>query len=62
MELDIYTLAHEIKNPLSIAKGYLEMSNEGNFRKYKQLIDDNIREALDILDNIPSNVFDLFDP
>lgn len=51
MELDIYTLAHEIKNPLSIAKGYLEMSNEGNFKKFKELIDNNIKEALNILDN-----------
>lgn len=51
METDIYTLAHEIKNPLAIAKGYLEMSNEQNFSKYKDIISNNIKEALIILDN-----------
>lgn len=51
METDIYTLAHEIKNPLAIAKGYLEMSNEKNFLKYKELINNNILESLTILDN-----------
>ena len=51
METNIYTLAHEIKNPLAIAKGYLEMSNERNFSKYKDLINNNINEALSILDN-----------
>jgi len=51
MEIDIYALTHEIKNPLSIAKGYLEMSNQNNFAKYKELIDSNINEALNILDS-----------
>lgn len=51
METDIYTLAHEIKNPLAIAKGYLEMSNENNFSKYKELINNNIVESLNILDS-----------
>lgn len=51
METDIYTLAHEIKNPLAIAKGYLEMSTEKNFLQYKELINNNIKEAIDILDN-----------
>ena len=51
MEIDIYTLAHEIKNPLAIAKGYLEMSNQDNFNKYYDLINSNIMEALNILDN-----------
>lgn len=51
METNIYTLAHEIKNPLAIAKGYLEMSNETNFLKYKELINNNIDEALFILNN-----------
>ena len=51
MEIDIYTLAHEIKNPLAVASGYVEMSNEKNFSKYKELINNNIKEALQILDN-----------
>lgn len=50
MELDIYTLAHEIKNPLSIAKGYLEMSDCSNFLQNKDLINSNIMEAISILD------------
>lgn len=51
MEIDIFTLAHEIKNPLAISKGYLEMCNENNFSKYKDIIDSNINEALMILDS-----------
>lgn len=51
MEIDVYALTHEIKNPLSIAKGYLEMSNQTNFTKYKELINSNINEALNILDS-----------
>ena len=51
MEIDIYTLAHEIKNPLAVASGYVEMSNEKNFSKYKELINNNIKEALQILDS-----------
>ena len=51
MEIDVYALTHEIKNPLSIAKGYLEMSNKNSFDKYKELINSNINEALNILDS-----------
>lgn len=51
MEIDIFTLAHEIKNPLAIANGYLQMSNNENFMKYKEFIKNNIEEALMVLDN-----------
>ena len=51
MEIDIYTLAHEIKNPLAVANGYLEMSNSSSFSKYKDLIMENINESLNLLND-----------
>jgi signal transduction histidine kinase len=51
MKTDIYTLAHEIKNPLCVAKGYLEMMNEDNFQKYKGIIEEEITNSISILDN-----------
>lgn len=51
MNIDIFTLAHEIRNPLTISKGYLQMSNAKNFTKYKDIIEANMNEALMILDN-----------
>lgn len=51
MKTDIYTLAHEIKNPLCVANGYLEMMNEENFQKYKEIIKAEIKTSLEILDN-----------
>ena len=51
MEIDIYTLAHEIKNPLAVANGYLEMSNSNSFSKYKDLIMENINETLNLLND-----------
>lgn len=51
MKTDIYTLAHEVKNPLSVVKGYLEMMNEENFSKYKEIIQNEVNISLEILDN-----------
>ena len=51
MKTDIYTLAHEIKNPLCIVKGYLEMMNSDNFMKYKEVIKNEVNTSLMILDN-----------
>ena len=51
MKTDIYTLAHEVKNPLCVVKGYLEMLNKDNFLKYKEIIIDELNESINILDN-----------
>ncbi len=51
MKNDVYVLAHEIKNPLFVASGYLEMLNESNFLKYKNIIKDEIMNSLDILNS-----------
>ena len=49
MKNDIYTLAHEIRNPLSVVKGYLEMMNEENISKYKKIIQNQVDDSLNIL-------------
>ena len=49
MKNDIYTLAHEIRNPLCVVKGYLEMLDETNILKYKQIISQQVDESLTIL-------------
>jgi len=51
MKTDIYTLAHEVKNPLCVVKGYLEMLNKENFLKYKEIINDELNESINILDS-----------
>ena len=49
MKNDIYTLAHEIRNPLSVVKGYLEMLDETNISKYKKIIIKQVDDSLNIL-------------
>lgn len=51
MKVDIYTLVHEIKNPLAICKGYLSMLNSNNLERYKDIISCNLQESLNILNN-----------
>ena len=51
MKTDIYTLAHEIKNPLCVVKGYLEMMNKGNFERYREIIKNEVDDSIEILDN-----------
>ena len=51
MKNDIYTLAHEIRNPLSVVKGYLEMLNESNVSKYKKILQDEVNNSLNILND-----------
>ena len=48
---DIYVLAHEMKNPLCVARGYLEMLNEKNWNDYKEIIQKEIDNSLEILDD-----------
>ena len=49
MKDDIYTLAHEIRNPLCVVKGYLEMLDETNIFKYKKIIENQVNDSLTIL-------------
>ena len=51
MRNDIYTLAHEIKNPLCVVKGYLEMINETNLSKYKEIINNQVNDSLSVLND-----------
>ena len=51
MKEDIYTLAHEIRNPLCVVKGYLEMLDETNISKYKKIIMEQVDDSLNILND-----------
>ena len=51
MKVDVYTIAHEVKNPLCVVKGYLEMMNEENYERYKKIINDELNNSINILDN-----------
>ena len=51
MKNDLYVLAHEVKNPLCVASGYLEMLNSNNIEKYKAIIKEEINNSLDILNS-----------
>ena len=51
MKNDIYTLAHEIRNPLCVVKGYLEMLDETNLFKYKKIIENQVDDSLNILND-----------
>jgi len=51
MKDDIYVLAHEVKNPLCVVKGYLQMLDESNFLKYKEIINNQVDDSLSILND-----------
>ena len=51
MKNDIYVLAHEMRNPLCVVKGYLEMLNENNISKYKEIIKNQVDDSLNILND-----------
>lgn len=51
MKTDIYTLAHEIKNPLCVVNGYLEMMNSSNFAKCKEIIKKEVDTSIGLLNN-----------
>ena len=51
MKEDIYVLAHEMRNPLCVVKGYLEMLNETNVSKYKEIISNQVDDSLNILND-----------
>lgn len=51
MKNDIYTLAHEIRNPLCVVKGYLEMLDESNVFKYKKILQNEVNDSLVVLND-----------
>ena len=51
MKNDIYVLAHEMRNPLCVVKGYLEMLNEQNITKVKEIINNQVDDSLNILND-----------
>ena len=51
MKDDIYVLAHEMRNPLCVVKGYLEMLNEANISDYKMIILNQVDDSLNILND-----------
>ena len=51
MKIDIYTLAHEIRNPLCVVKGYLEMLDESNVSKYKKILQNEVNDSLIVLND-----------
>ena len=46
----IYNLAHEVKNPLCVCKGYLDMINSNNLDKYLPIIKSEMNRSLTIMD------------
>ena len=48
----LYALAHEIKNPLAVCKGYLDMiDNIEKFNKYLPIIKNEMNRSLNIMDD-----------
>ena len=59
-EVEFHKFTHEIKNPLTICNGYLEMlSKERDFskEKYLQIIQKEIHRSLNIIDDYKQNKF-----
>ncbi|MBR2828689.1 MAG: HAMP domain-containing histidine kinase [Bacilli bacterium] len=51
-DLDIYKVLHEIKNPLTVVSGYLELMNGGGeYEKYYQIIEEEVNRTLSIIKN-----------
>ena len=55
MSYEIEKLAHEVKNPLSICIGYLEMLDHNYNKKYIDIIKDELNRSITILDDYKNN-------
>jgi len=55
MSYEIEKLAHEIKNPLSICIGYLEMLDNDYNQKYIDIIKSELNRSITILDDYKNN-------
>jgi len=47
---NIFSLAHEVKNPLCVCKGYLNMMNKNNIDKYLPIIRSEMDRSITIMD------------
>lgn len=50
----LFKITHEIKNPISVCKGYLQMMDYNDMnkvKKYNQIIESELNRTLDIMDN-----------
>lgn len=59
-EVAFHQLSHELKNPLTVCKGYLEMipsSEERQKKEYYGIIKDEINRSLNILNSYSKNPF-----
>ena len=53
IKLSLFKITHEVKNPLSVCKGYLSMMNYEDIdkvKKYNSIIESEINRTLDIMD------------
>ena len=53
IKLSLFKITHEVKNPLSVCKGYLSMMNYKDInkvKKYNKIIESEINRTLDIMD------------
>ena len=49
MKESLFKISHEIKNPIAVCKGYLDMCNEQNIEKYIPIIKTEINRTLNLL-------------
>ena len=49
MKESLFKISHEIKNPIAVCKGYLDMCNEKNIEKYIPIIKTEINRTLNLL-------------
>jgi len=47
---NIFSLTHEVKNPLCVCKGYLNMINKNNLDKYLPIIKSEMNRSITIMD------------
>ena len=45
----LFKISHEIKNPIAVCKGYLDMCGENNYEKYIPIIKSEINKTLNLL-------------
>lgn len=54
IKLSLFKISHEIKNPLAVCRGYLDMMSESNYKNYKKyfpIINSEINRTLFLMDD-----------
>ena len=54
IKLSLFKISHEIKNPLAVCRGYLDMMSENNYKNYKKylpIINSEINRTLFLMDD-----------